>query len=138
LAGASGGDATAGGAAARGATAPAGAASGAAAGGRRVLESPSVPLRLPNTTALPTGQLTLTAVSRSVVKGTNLAAFWSRRAEHLRIERYRHDRLALDRFGEFARVDFRPLGNADLVEAVERYPVVGPGRLQQIEDILGV
>src|SRR6478672_2887947 len=31
-----------------------------------------------------------------------------RRAEQLRIERYRRDRLAFDRLGEFAYPDFRP------------------------------
>ena len=48
------------------------------------------------------------------------------------------DRRALDRLGEGARLDFRPLAHADLVEAIERRPVVGPRRLQHVHHVLGV
>ena len=37
-----------------------------------------------------------------------------RRAEHLRVERIRHDRFTFDGLGEFARIDFWPLRYADL------------------------
>src|SRR5258708_20050436 len=48
------------------------------AAGLIVRDSFSVPLRLPNTTILPRGQLILPATSRSGATGTNPAAFWSR------------------------------------------------------------
>ena len=59
-------------------------------------------------------------------------------AEHFRIERYGRDRLALERLGEFARGDFRPLVHADLIEAIQRRPVVGTRRLQHVQHVLGV
>src|SRR5260370_25756765 len=61
-----------------------------------------------------------------------------RRAEYLRVERKRRDRLAFNRLCEFAGVDFRPLLHPDLVETIERRPVVGAGCLQQVEYVLGV
>src|SRR5260221_2413004 len=61
-----------------------------------------------------------------------------RRAEYLRVERKRRDRLAFNGLGEFAGVDFRPLRHPDLVETIERRPVVGPGCLEQVEYVLGV
>jgi hypothetical protein len=60
------------------------------------------------------------------------------RAEHLRLERNGDDRRAFDRLGEFAGVDFRPLRHADLIETIQRHPVVGPRCLQQVENVLGV
>ena len=42
------------------------------------------------------------------------------------------------RLGEFARLDLRALGHADLVETIERRPVVGPRRLQHVQHVLGV
>ena len=59
-------------------------------------------------------------------------------AEHFRVERNGGDRLALDRLGERAQLDFRPLRHADLVEAVQRRPIVGPRRLQHVHHVLGV
>src|SRR3954453_4193803 len=46
------------------------------------------------------------------------------RAEHLRLERDRRDRLAFDRLGELARRNFGALRDADLVEAIERRAIV--------------
>src|SRR5580692_3502365 len=61
-----------------------------------------------------------------------------RRSEHLRVERDGRDRLAFNRLGEFAGVDFRPLRHTDLIEAIQRRAVVGPRCLQQVEYVLGV
>src|SRR5450432_2270132 len=49
-----------------------------------------------------------------------------RGAEYLRVERNRRDRLVFNGLGEFAGVDFGPLRHADLVQTIERRPVVGP------------
>src|SRR3981189_2622517 len=56
-----------------------------------------------------------------------------RGAEDSRVTWNRRDRLTLNGLGEFARGDFRPLGHADLAEAIERWPVVGPRRLEQTQ-----
>src|SRR6185437_10930998 len=56
----------------------------------------------------------------------NHLAVVRRRSEHVRIERYRGDRRALDCLGEFAGIDLRPLRYPDLVETVERHAVIGP------------
>src|SRR5450759_47079 len=60
------------------------------------------------------------------------------RAEYLRVERNRGDRLALDCLGEFAGIDFGPLRHADLIETVQRHPIVRPRCLQEIEYVLGI
>ena len=60
------------------------------------------------------------------------------RPEGARIEWNGRDRLTLHRLGEFAHVDLRPLRHADLVDAIERRPVVGPRRLQFLHQVLGV
>ena len=60
------------------------------------------------------------------------------RTEHLRIERNGGYRLALDCLGEFAGLDLRALWHTDLVEAIKRHAIIGPGGLQQIVDVLGI
>src|SRR5216683_350661 len=45
-------------------------------------------------------------------------AIVGRRAEYLRVERNRRDRLVFNGLGEFAGVDFGPLRHADLVETI--------------------
>ena len=60
------------------------------------------------------------------------------RTEHLRVERNGRDWLTFNGLGEFVEIDLRPLGHSDLIEAVQRDPVVRPRCLQQVKDILGV
>ena len=47
------------------------------------------------------------------------------RAEHLRVERDRRNRRALDRLGVFGGGDLRPLRYADLIEAIQRGAIGG-------------
>src|SRR5215213_7701831 len=69
--------------------------------------------------------------------GNHLSIVGSR-AEQLRLERDRCDRLEFQRLGKIARLDLGTFGHAHHVQAILRTTVVWPARTQEVDQVLCV